>query len=400
MSLPKVSVTLLNNQLGLREASEDGVAGLLMTGVVTGSYPTLGTSVKINSLGEAEDLGFTASYDTTNTTNVHKSIADFYKAGDGPELWISVVAKTNLMAAMVNTSNNILKKLLNDAGGKIRIVAVTRVPDGGYTPTYTNQIDTDVINAIPLAQALANEFAAEFKPFRIILDARDFQGTVGSLGDLKALYNANRVQLCLFTDVSGSDNAAVGLLLGRYAGIPVQRNPGRVKDGDLGIDAAYLTGQTTLIDALTSSQQDGIHDKGYVSVRKYASKSGYFFTDDPMACPATDDYSSFARGRVIDKAIIITNRVYTEEILDDLDTDEETGYIDAGVIKDYQSKIKKEIDAEMTINGELSSSPRVVIDPKQNVLSTNKIEIELYLRPKFYSKEIGVKLGFENPANA
>jgi len=398
MGLPKVEITLLNNQLGQIEATEDGVAGLLMTGVTTGGYATLGTTVLIKSLKEAEDLGFTSSYDTTNTTNVHKCIADFYKNGDGPELYINVVAKTNLMAAICNTANNILKKLLNDAGGRIRICAVTRVPDGGYTPTYTNQIDSDVINAIPLAQALANEFAEAFKPVRIILDARDFQGNTTLLGDLKTLYTANRVALALMTDVSASDNAAVGLVLGRLAAIPVQRNIGRVKDGDLGIDNAYLTGASTTIDVLTDAQRDGIHDKGYIFARKYAAKSGYFFNDDPTAVAASDDYNSIARGRVIDKAIVITNQVYTEELLDDLDVDE-NGRIDPGVIKDYQSKIKKEIDAQMTIEDEISGC-RVVIDPKQNVLSTNKVTVQLYIRPKFYSKEIAVELGFENPANA
>lgn len=398
MSLPKVSITLLNNQLGQIDATEDGVAGLLMTGVVTAGYTVLGTTVLITSLQEAVDLGFTAAYDVANTTNVNKSIADFYKNGDGPELYINVVAKTNLMAAMCNTANNILKKLLNDAGGRIRICAVTRVPDGAYVPAYTNQIDADVITAIPLANALANEFAALFKPVRIILDGRDFQGTHAALGDLKTLYTANRVAICIMTDVSGSDNAAVGLVLGRLASIPVQRNIGRVKDGELGITNAYLTNQVTTIDALSASVQDGIHDKGYVFARKYAAKNGYFFNDDPTATAASDDYNSIARGRVIDKAIIITNEVYTEELLDDLDTDE-NGRIDAGVIKDYQGKIKKELDAQMTINGEVSGV-RVVIDPKQNVLSTNKVVVQLFIRPKFYSKEIAVTLGFENPANA
>jgi hypothetical protein len=397
MALPGVSITLLNGQLGLRAASEDGVAGLLATGVAVGSI-ALGDSVHINSLKEAEDLGVTAAYDTTNTTNVHKCIADFYKEGDGPDLWFSIVAKTNLMAGMVNVSNNILKKLLNDAGGKIRICAVTRVPDVGYTPTYTNQIDADVINAIPLAQALASSFATGYKPVRILLDARDFQGTIASLGNLKSLYTANRVSLCLVTDVSGSKNAAVGLPLGRLAGIPVQRNIGRVKDGPIITGDAFLTGQSTKIETIDETVLGGIHDKGYIIVRKFASKTGYFFNDDPTATAATDDYSSFARGRVIDKAIVITNRVYTDEILDDLDADDQ-GFIDPAVMKTYQATIDKALKAEMVTTGNATKSTSL-IDPKQNVLALNKIKIDLRIRPKFYSKNIDVKLGFENPFNA
>lgn len=394
MALPKVSITLLNNQLGQTAQTEDGIAGLIMTGIATGSI-ALGESKQLFSLADAEALGLDASYDTINTTNVHKTIADFYRlAGDGAELWIQIVANTTLMATICDEASDILKKLLNDASGRIRIAAVTRVPDGAYTPEYADQLDPDVIAAAAKAQALAESFSGQFKPLRIILDGRDFQGNTGTLLNLK-LSTYNRVAIMLGTDVSGSDNAAVGLALGRLANIPVQRNIGRVKDGDLGIAAAYLTGQTTLIDALTSAQQDQVHDKGYIFMRKYPAKNGYFFNDDPTATASTDDYNSIARGRVIDKAITIANSVYTDELLDDLDVDD-NGFIDAGVVKDYQGKIKAAIDAQMTINNEISGA-RVVIDPKQNVLANNKVSVDLFIRPKFYSKEIAVTLGFENP---
>lgn len=394
MALPKVSITLLNNQLGQTAQTEDGIAGLIMTGIATGEI-ALGESKQIFSLADAEALGLDAAYDVTNTTNVHKTIADFYRlAGDGAELWIQIVAKTTLMASICDEASDILKKLLNDSGGRIRIAAITRVPDSGYTPVYADELDPDVIAAAAKAQSLANTFASQFKPVRIILDGRDFQGTVGSLLNLKQS-SYNRVAVMLGTDVSGSANAAVGLALGRLANIPVQRNIGRVKDGDLGIAAAYLTGQSTLIDALTPAQQDQVHDKGFIFMRKYPAKNGYFFNDDPTATASTDDYNSIARGRAIDKAITIANTVYTDELLDDLDVDE-NGFIDAAVVKDYQGKIKRAIDAQMTIRDEISGA-RVFIDPKQNVLANNKVNVNLFIRPKFYSKEIAVTLGFENP---
>jgi len=396
MALPKVSIELLNDQLGAVENTEDGVAGLVGTGVAAAGI-ALGESKQVFSLAEAEALGLTSSYDTTNTTNIWKAIKDFYAlAGTGKELWIHIVAKTTTMSTICDTANNILKKLLNDAGGRIRICAVTRVPDGAYAPVFADQLDPDVIAAAAKLQALGNEFTLAFKPVRFVLDGREFQGNTGTLLNLK-LSSYNRVAVALFTDVASSKNAAVGLVLGRLAANPVQRNIGRVKDGELGISAAYLTNQATKIEDLTASSQDAVHDKGYIFVRKFASKQGYFFNDDHTAAADSDDYSSLARGRIIDKAIVITNLVYTDELLDDLDTDE-NGRIDAGVIKSYQSNIKREIDELMTAEDEISSV-RVVIDPKQNVLSTNKVSVQLFITPKFYSKEIAVKLGFENPAS-
>lgn len=399
MGLPKVSITLENGQLGLVAGTNDGVAGLVMTGIATASI-ALGESKQIFSTKQAEDdLLLTAAYDTANTTNVHKTIKDFYaQAGEGKELWVMIVAKTTTMTSMCDTANTILKKLLNDAQGRIRIVGITRVPDGAYSPSYANELDPDVIAAAAKAHALAVEFQGGFKPFRTVLDGRDFQGTLGSILDLRgSAYNT--VSVALGTDISGSDNAAVGLVLGRLARNPVQRNIGRVKDGDLGIQTAFLTGQTTDIKDIALASLDALHDKGYIFPRKFQGKNGYYFNDDPTASPASDDYSSFARGRIMDKALTLIYTTYVEEILDDLTIDPTTGRLAAGVIKDYQSKIKSVLDLEMTAKDEISGV-NILLDPKQNVLSTNKVVISGKIIPKGYGKEIAFTIGFENPSNA
>jgi hypothetical protein len=94
---------------------------------------------------------------------------------------------------------------------------------------------------------------------------------------------------------------------------------------------------------------------------------------------------------------LLAYSTYVNEILDDLAVTE-TGAIAPGVVKYYQSLIQARIDAEMTANSEISSV-EVSIDPKQNVLSTNEVVVEVGITPKFYSKKIIVKLGFRNPAN-
>ncbi len=393
--LPNVKINNLNGQLGQQAPSEDGVAGIVMTGIATGGI-ALSQSKKLTSIADAVALGLDAAYDVTNTTNVYKTISDFYKNGSGPVLWIMIVAKTTLMAAICDVANSLLLKLINDSGRTIRIAGVTRVPDGGYAAAPVNQIDPDVLAAAVKAEALAVQFENEMAPLRIIIDCRDFQGTDASLATLKT--NAyNHVRICMWTDVASSKNAAIGLELGRLAVIRVQRNMGRVKDGDLGIANAYLTNQATTIDALTLVKQDAIYDKGYGTVRKFPNKSGWFIADDIMATADASDYNRFSRGRTIDKARILTYGIFVEEILDDIEIDE-NGYMEAGVVKGYQSNIKKELDAKMTSNGEISSA-RCVIDPKQNVLSTNKFVGSVFIIPKGMNKEIEISLGYENPLN-
>jgi len=397
MSAPKVSIEVTNGALGQTENTNDGVAGLVCTGIAATGL-ALSTSAQIFSVEDAEALGITAAYDTTNTLNVYKSIVDFYSmAGTGKELWIMIVAKTTTMATICDTASSLLKKLLNDAQGVIKLVGVTRVPDGAYSPTYAGQLDPDVSAAAAKITQLYAAMVAEFRPFRTVLDGRDFQGTIGSLTDFRASAN-NEVGIVLSTDVSGSKNAHVGLVLGKLAANPVQRNIGRVKDGDVGVQQAFLTGQTTDVKTFTLGQIDSIHDKGYIFLRKYQGLNGYFLNDDPTAAPVSDDYSSLARGRVIDKAIVLTYQAYINELNDEvqLDTD---GFMLAAVAKNFQALVKNSIDQNMTVNSEISSC-RVVVDPKQNILSTNKISVNVFIIPVGYAKEIEVTLGFENPAVA
>ncbi|WP_420582086.1 DUF2586 family protein [Reichenbachiella sp.] len=398
MGRPGVNIEIENGALGLVAGTDDGVAGLILSGVAVGGQIGLSDPKQIFSTDEAKALGLDAAYDTANSTNVWKNIKDFYaQAGEGAALWVMLYDPTTLMASVADKANDLATKLLDAADGKIRLVALGRVPDGGYVPTYDDEVDDDVTAAILKLHETAEEYASQFKPFRAIIDGRDYQGTIGDLIDLTGNTN-NRVQVAISTDVAGSKNAAIGLLLGRYAANPVQRNPGRVKDGDVGVTASYLTDGTTTIESMSSGEQDQLHDKGFVFLRRWQGRNGYYFNDDPMACPASDDYSSFARGRVIDKALTITYDTYVNEILDDLDVDDD-GFMAPVVAKDYQAKIQNALDLNMTANGEVSAITATV-DPKQNVLSTNKVKVSLKIRPKFYSKTIEVTLGFENPALA
>lgn len=396
MGLPKVDIQLQNGALGLTAGTADGVAALVMSGVAVAGKIALNEVKQIFSTADAKALGLDEAYDTANGTSVWKNIKDFYaEAGEGAELFIMLYVNTTTMATVCDTASDLLKKVLNYAGGRIRIAAVQRTPDGLYAPVYADQMDPDVIAAMAKAHALAEEFADAYKPFRCLIDGRDFQGTLATLLDLKQ--NAyNRVAGVISTDKAVTKTAAVGLALGRLAGKAVQRNIGRVKDGALSAAASYLTDGTAIED-LSLASQDSLHDKGWIFKRKYQGKNGYFFNDDPTASANTDDYSSIARGRVIDKALTIAYTTYVDEILDDLEVDPATGFLAPGIVKSYQAKIERAIEEQMLLSEEISGVS-VKIDPEQNVLSTNKVTLTLSIIPKTYGKTIEVKLGFENPA--
>lgn len=393
MALPGVSIVLTKGALGLIAPGEDGVVGLVANGVAASGL-ALGVSKQIFGLDEAEAVGITAAYDTTNSMDVYRQIKEFYdSAGDGAELWIMLVSQATNITSILDKTQAFAKKLLTDAGGRIRLLAVSRNPAVGYTPnTTTNQVDVDVFNALVTGQALADDMQAAFMPVRFIIEGYAFTGTTSSLGNLKAQTKPN--VSVLIGDTETGARSMVGILLGRLAKIPVQRNPGRVKDGSLPILAAFL-GAATL--ESNESAAIAIHDKGYITVRRYSGKAGYYFTDDPTAVAATDDYSSLARCRVVDKAIRIAYATYVEEILDEVEINPANGQIATVKAKYYQALIENAVNTAMTANGEVSSF-EAFVDPAQNVLSTGKICIDARIVPVGYAKAIEIKIGFSNPA--
>lgn len=392
---PKVDIQLQNGQLGQTAGTADGVAGLIGTGVEVVGKIGINEPKQIFGVKDAEALGLSALVNP----EMYAQIVDFYaQAGEGSELWILLQAETTLMAATMDIANDMAKKLLDAAGGKIRILAITRRADVAYEPVYADGIDPDVINSIAKAQELAVAYATAYKPLRVIIGGRDYQGVIADLADLTER-DDNRVAVLLGGKGEDSLEACVGLALGRLAAIPVQRKLARVKDGDLGITEAFLSDGETTIDSLSEAELEAIHDKGYIVMRKYYGRNGYFFTDDPTATAATDDYNTISRGRVIDKAISLAYTTFVNELQDDVELDPDTGRLEAGVIKSYQASVKRSIEQNMLANGEISSVT-VVVDPLQDVLATNKVEVTVNILPKGYSSTIVVKLGFTNPANS
>lgn len=391
MPLPKVSISLSNGALGAIAPGADGVCGLVLTGVsVTGGI-TAGVPTPIYALADAENKGITA---TGTNAAAWRHIKEFYDlAGASAELWIMLVANTVTLAQMAdNTNTSGAKKLLDAAQGRIRLLGLARTPGTGYTPTLTNGIDSDSITAVTNAHAMANAYAALQQPLRVLVEGRSFAiANIASVKDLTSL-TCNRASIVLVSSVSDG-SASVGIALGKAAALPVQRNIGRVKDGALPYAENSLYVGDTAVEGLGGAA-DTLHDKGYIIARRFVGITGYFLNDDPMCAPATDDYSSLAHGRVIDKAQRIAYATYVNELNDEVEIDD-AGHIVAGTIRYLESRITQQISAAMA--GEISGVT-AYINPEQNILSTNQLNVQLRIVPVGYFKEIIVDLGFRNPA--
>ncbi|MDK7675102.1 DUF2586 family protein [Weeksella virosa] len=383
MGLPRVIFNVNKNGLNYSTAEVQKIAALIGTGVTVTDKVQLGKSYQIFSLKDAEDLGITA----TENAFMHKQIKDFYSvAGSGVELWLMLVSDATTYEQMSDINADYLTRLISDAKGRVRVVGL--IKKATTAPTLTAGIDSDVSLAVPKLQALADDFADKYFPFRAIISGNNFSGTVSDLRDYTES-DFNRVSM-LIANNDGANEASIGLNLGKQASIPSQRSQARVKDGAVLNEQAYFTNGEA-VESL-SNALDTIHDKGYTFFRTFAGRSGYYFTDDPTLTNVTDDFKSLTNGFVMDEAVLIGYDTLIEELSDEVPL-ADNGSIHPAILKNWQANIERNIKTLMVDQGKLSAV-RCVIDANQNIVSTGVLNVEIRLLPVGYAKEIIVNIGF------
>lgn len=396
--LPGVNITVENGALGRVATTRDGVAGMILVGMSKPNCP-LYVPKQIFGLKEAESLGFTAEADVTDKVDTYQQIKEFYdEAGNGAELWIMTVPVTRTMTELMDASltSNTARLLLDAAQGRIRLLGISRYIDATveYEQDDIGGMDEDVHQALPKANAMALEYRDVYKPFHVFIDGRGWNGVVSDLVDLRT-YMYPKTSVVLATTKSAKTSAAIGLVLGRAARLPVQRNIGRVKDGPLNCGTLYF-GNGSKIESYTNAQIAQIYSKGYITPRIYVGKTGYFLTDDPTATGMNDDFLTIANNRVIDKALTIVYSTYVNEINDEIEMTEE-GKLSATKVTYFRQILTNALNQNMLNVGEVSNVD-VYVDPEQNVLANDKLTIVVRIVPVGYAKQIEVSLGFQNPS--
>ena len=85
-----------------------------------------------------------------------------------------------------------------------------------------------------------------------------------------------------------------------------------------------------------------------------------------------------------------------QEVDDEVPVNED-GTLDAGFCKWLGQQIINQVTLNMVANKEVSSV-ECFIDPTQNIISTNQLNVVLKITPVGYASDIEISLGFENPA--
>jgi hypothetical protein len=390
-----VNITLANGQLGATLQTNDGITGLVMTGITESGGYTADTPILVTSMTDVANAGITL----THNPFAIKQLQEFYnQAGNGAQLYVMLVATTVTVAQMAdNTNANGAKKLLDFAAGKIKVLGLlsddAAIATGGGVITVTHGLNADVYTAASNMIVTAQAYFEAEKPFRTIIGGTSYSAGVSALTDETAGTSNNRTAILIGDTVTGAA-ACLGLLLGVISAIPVQRKISRVRTGALTNTAAYVG--TSTVEAAGAGALAVIAGKGYITFITYPNVSGYFFSGDPMLTATTDDYRMLARGRVIDKAHILAYTTFVQEVDDEVPVNTD-GTLDAGFCKWLSQQIVNQINNTMTANKEISGVS-CFIDPTQNILSTNELKVVLKILPVGYATEIEISLGFENPA--
>lgn len=392
MSLPKVRFNISKNGLGLLKSNIEKTPGLLLTGKSVASKIVAGEPYQIFSLQEAVDLGLEPANENSFAYNQIKAF--YAEAKKGAELWFMLVNDNVTMTEILVLkdiqfdlqNSHYATKLINAAKGKIRILGV--VTNKNYPNAILDGLEDDVQTAVINAQALCEEYSSRYNTIRCIISGSYYSGKVSELKDYTQT-DYNKVAI-LIGNTDHSDEACIGLALGRLASIPTQRKISRVKDGPVEPLNAYFTSGHKIEDLETS--WDAIDNKGYIFLRSFANRSGYYFSSDKTLTGSDDDFNSLARGLVMDEAVLIAYNVLVEELSDEI-LMTANGNIAPVVIKNWQNRIESNINGLMTAAGKLSGC-KAFIDENQNVLVTNNIDVQLQLLPVGYADFITVNIGF------
>jgi hypothetical protein len=407
--LPGIEIEFKNGALGQVVPSPDGCMGLVTMADEVSTTFLHETPYVVKSMVDVVALGI---IDSVGNHRIYKFLSEFFEeGGSGQELWVMAFAKSDSEEAPVKMSDLFTigsngktpaEQLLDASNGKVRGVFAVWNPSEDYTPVITAGMDADVVLTKSKGQILLERYTStKYAPAFLILEAYGFSGVHTALPDLTEESN-NRVGIMIGdtesrTGSTTSMGSALGCLAGRLAKYQVQVNAGRVANGALKPLKFFVED-----DLAESYDVESLHDKGYISIRSHVGRSGYFFTDDPLATSVSDDYHAITHRRAIDKAYRIAYDALLDFLLDDLQLTN-SGTIAEINAKTIESKVVNAIYSQMTVNGELSadltdSKDKGVlckIDLTENVASSSKLKLAyLQVRPKGHARYIIVPLGF------
>jgi hypothetical protein len=189
---------------------------------------------------------------------------------------------------------------------------------------------------------------------------------------------------------------ALGALLGTFSAAKVSENIGWRGKFDLSSSNGELAnpalGDGSFIRDITLATLADIQDKGYIFMLKEVGLTGTFWSDDPACTLASDDYNFLEKTRTIDKAIRGVRTAVLPQLNGPVPVDATSGKLSPDYIAELQAIASAPLQ-QMERDGELSGFD-VIIDPTQNVLTSNKITFTLKQVPVGVARTFDINTKF------
>lgn len=400
MSFEGPVINKLNGGLGRTNLPSDNVFAIVLGAVAIGSSFELNKPYRLLSPDDAEAIGINSAYDANNDILVKYHIDEFFRLAPDAELYIMGVAQGTTQSEMVNKTTGKLRELImsDEANRKIRYCGTVLNPATSYSPSVTDNIDADVINAVAVGQKLIDDlFAGQIYIDGILIEGRNFGSNISSATDLRTL-NAGNISVCIGSDPAIQSlsfeyvgTACVGAALGMLAVRDLSENLGSVdiknKPANKKGQQSYpLTSNTKFLSSalsggtktstLTLAQLKDLTAKGYIFTGTYEGFAGVFFNNAPTCTELASDYAYIENNRIWNKAARVTRATLIPKMKSTVKLDTDTGYIRSSSASGLEAVVNQALKTQM-IDTDLCSDAICFINPNQSVSNDEPLNVRV-----------------------
>lgn len=408
---PGLKVEKLNGGLFRREATDDMITAVVMNAVST-SKMELGKIYTFLNISEVEELEITSEYDDQNEILVYHRLQRLFLRNPSITINCMFVEQDVTLTEMADKNQPYLANLLRKKGNNVQAM-IARNPLPSYTPTITDGLDEDSINAVYKAQELVDFEFSRDRYIDVFVEGRSFTGTPSAALNLRKLTNVcPDVSLVIMADYEISrkkdiykNYAAVEDFTGMISKAAVSQNAGELIEGFNLTDSsnkafikAGLSGGQPIED-YSEEALDMLDEKGYVFAAPVSGLAGFWINDTHTCDAITSDYAYVENNRTIKKAIKLTRTALLPRVKSRFYVDESTGQLRGEDIKELEG-LSKEAMRPILISGDISGGIDAYINPEQNLLATSELIVNITFIPVAIGRKITLRIGFKNPLNS
>jgi hypothetical protein len=353
-----------------------------------GIYLNSGTPITATYSSGATLAGTIAQFSSgTVSTNavLYYHISEFFRLQPKGLLYVG------LYAVPGTYTYTEIQTMQDFSGGKIRQIGIFK--DAVFSSSDLTAI-----------QVVCNTVSNLHKPLSAI-----YAGNIKAISDLTTLTNlatftASNVSAVIGQDGAGQGNylyltqgksiTCLGATLGAVAYAKVSEDIAWISKFNISSGSECDTikfANGTDIASASQSLLNLLDNYRYIFLIKYVGIAGSYFNDSHCAVAVTSDYAYIENNRTIDKAI---RGVYSS-LLPNLNSPlqlNSNGTLTDNTVSYFESQAAVNL-YEMVRNSELSAF-EVLINPTQNVLSTNNLTVSIKLVPIGVARQITVNIGF------